>query len=251
MNARKRNKTITLVIVAFVSIGLLLSVSLYWQNSSSIPTGAAPVSGSPEDIAVRDFSQGLTFMQQQNTAQAQKKFESAIKGFEEVIKKDPKNFQTLGDLATAYFYTGKVDKAIENVKKALEISPNFTTARLNYAIYLFYGKNDSKGALAEIKKIPKGDINYNQAQQLIKDFSKNNSAVPNNSKQNTTNSNTGSIQGNAQLNNSTGTNELPAGHPNINNNTQPAQQTEQNSGNLKDNFLPKNTKQSFHSGSNQ
>lgn len=169
MNARKSNKTITLVIVAAVSLGLLMSVSLFWQGSSPnvSSTNNSPNTGSTEDIALQNFSEGFKLLEASKSQEAVAKFALAITGFEEVVKVNPKNVEALGDLATSYFYTGNVDKAIEVVQKALEISPTFSTARLNYAIYLSEGKNKIAEAINELKKIGPEDTKYSQAQQLI------------------------------------------------------------------------------------
>lgn len=170
MNARKRNKTLTYVIVAFVSVGLLLSVSLYWVGGSPDPvTGSAPA-GSLEASAVQDFNSGFDLLQQGKNKEGVQKFNSAIKGFEAALKATPDNVQVLGDLATSYFYIGNVDKAIQLANKALEIDPNFSTARVNLAIYLFEGKKNAEEAVKELKKIGKSDYNYQRAQDLIAQF---------------------------------------------------------------------------------
>lgn len=176
MNARKRNKSIIVFLVGALSLGLLLSVSMYWQGATTTTNGA-PVSG-PLGQALQDLNQGGTLMQQGKQAEAQKKFNSAIKAFEEILKTDPKNFQVLGDLATAYFYSNNPDKAIETAKKALEISPNFGPARLNLGIYLAYGKNNPTDAISELKKVQKGDSSYGRAQELITEISQQQKTLP-------------------------------------------------------------------------
>lgn len=176
MNARKNNKTIIAILVGALSLGLLLSVSLYFQGGSTSAGGNA-VSG-PLGQALQDFNQGGTLMQQGKTAEATKKLNAAKTGFEEILKTDPKNFQVLGDLATTYFYLNNADKAIETVKKALEISPSFSPARLNLGIYLAYGKNNPTEAVNELKKIQKGDSNYGQAQQMISEIGQLQNTLP-------------------------------------------------------------------------
>lgn len=231
MNAKKRNKTFTLVIVGFLSVGLLLSVSLYWQNTGTVNAGSgtgAVAANSPEASAgLKDFNDGASLMQQNKVEEAQKKFASAIKNFEEALKKTPNDYQVLGDLATAYYYSGNADKAIENVKKALEISPNFSPARMNYAIYLGYGKNNAKDAITELNKIAKGDQNYDQAQQMIAELNK--QAAPSTGSPTVDptlgdSANAGGIITEEQANAGT----LPSGHPNIDGQGQTEQQTQQN-----------------------
>lgn len=174
MNARKKNKTIIMFLVGLISVGLLLSVSMYFIGADySTPSNAAGVDPNTKlGAALQNFSQGGTLKQQGKTEEAIKKLTAAKVGFEEVLKTDSKNYQVLGDLATTYFYLGDADKAIETVKKALEISPSFTTARMNYAIYLAYGKNNPTEAIKELEKIKKGDFNYDEARQRIGEISK-------------------------------------------------------------------------------
>lgn len=171
MNARKRNKTLIMILVGAISVGLLMSVSMYFMGAdySTGTSGLAP--GSVEAKAVQDFQQGMTLIQQNKIEDAQKKFTSAKAGFEEALKTNPQNVQVLGDLATTHYYMGNADNAIETVQKALEINPDFTTARMNYGIYLAYGKNNTADAIKELEKIKKGDFNYDQAQRLIGEIS--------------------------------------------------------------------------------
>ena len=185
MNAKKRNKTVIWVLVVLISVGLLASVSIgYFTGFVNTPSTASssgtsgPVSGSGESVANQNFETGSNLLGQGKTEDALKYFQAALKGYEEVVKKDPKNIQSLGDLATTYFYTGNTDKAIETANKALAIEPKFTTVRLNLAKYLFYGKNNSFGALSELKKIAKGDVNYDAAQQFMAEVNNSKNQTP-------------------------------------------------------------------------
>ncbi len=177
MNARKRNKVMTYIIVGFVSAGLLLSVSLYWTGGSFSGSGGSGSTVSTEYLANQDFEAALKLLGQGKSKDAANKFASAIQKYEEVLKTTPDNILVLGDLATSYHYTGNTDKAIELVKKALEINPDFSTARMNYAIYLFEGKQNKEEAIKELGKIGKEDPNYQRAQELIASFN-NSSTLP-------------------------------------------------------------------------
>lgn len=182
MNARKRNKTLTIVLVVLISVGLLASVSIgYFTGFTTTPVTpntSAPVVGAGESIANQNFQSGSDLLAQGKSEEALKFFEEARKGYEEVVKQDPKNIQSLGDLATSYFYLGDADKAIESANKALEVEPKFSTVRLNLARYLYYGKNNSFGAVNELKKINKGDVNYDAAQQFMTELNSSNSQSP-------------------------------------------------------------------------
>jgi len=170
MNARKRNKTLTYVIVAFVSVGLLLSVSLYWAGSSGSTNYSNGSASALETAAVQDFSAGDQLRQQGKTADANKKFADAISKFEEVLKADPNNIQVMGDMATAYFYSGKTDKAIETARQTLKVNPNYTTVRMNLAIFLS-DQNKTTEAINELKQVPKSDPDYQKAQDLLQQLS--------------------------------------------------------------------------------
>jgi tetratricopeptide (TPR) repeat protein len=169
MNARKRNKTLTYVIVAFVSVGLLMSVSLYWTGGSSY-SGSTGTGSSTENVANTDFESAMNLISQGKSKEAGEKFAAAISGYEEALKSTPNNYVVMGDLATSYFYTGNTDKAIEIVKKSLAIRPDFSQARLNYAIYLQEGKKNTVAAIQELEKIGKNDTNYSRAQEFISRF---------------------------------------------------------------------------------
>lgn len=175
MNARKRNKTLTYIVVAFVSVGLLLSVSLYWTGGSYSGTGGTGSSSAPPSTANQDFEAAMNLGQQGKDAEAKDKFLSAIKGYETILKNDPNppdKIAVLGDLATSYFYTGNTDKAVELAGQALKINPNYSIAKLNLAVYLSEGKNNPTEAIKLLKTITKDDTYYKDAQQLIDRISK-------------------------------------------------------------------------------
>lgn len=170
MNKRKPNKVVLWVIVIFISIGLLGTVGgLFTPNSFSPGTSAPPASSSSEDKGNSYFRQAMTKFSSDPEG-AVKLLQDAIAEYEKALKKTPDNKFVLGDLATSYFYTGNPDKAIELVKKALEIDPNFTRARFNYAIYLGDGKKNYLDAIKELQKIKAEEPQYQDAQNLIQSY---------------------------------------------------------------------------------
>lgn len=174
MNKKRPNKIVLYVLVAMISIGLLGSVSIgFWAFSSgSYSSGTAVANnGSSEAKGNAYFSQAMDKLLTKNDVEgAQKLFKDAIVEYEKALKETPQNKLVLGDLATAYFYTGNTDKAIELVRQALKIDPNFAQARFNYAIYLGDGKKQYMDAIKELQKIKTGDPRYQDAQNLIKQY---------------------------------------------------------------------------------
>ena len=199
----KKNNGKIIVIIFAILIGVsLVGSSIYWsfggggvtnyngasqtqdaQNESNlisvINAYKQALSKNPNDIKTTEdlatygyFALGNYYLQKGDSKKANEQFALAIAEFDKVIKANPKNVAALGDMATAQFYSGKVDDAIANAKKALEIDPNFTNIRANLGRYLAYGKNDYQGAIAELKKIPSTDPNYQSVKGMIDEFSK-------------------------------------------------------------------------------
>jgi len=170
---KKKNKYVFWVLVGMISIGLVGPVSIgYWSNysPSQAPAGTAVTAGEAKGNAY--YQEAVDYMTKNKPDKAAGKFKLAITEYEAVLRTNPKNTAVLGDLATSYFYSGNTDKAIETVKKALDIDPNFSTARMNYAIYLGEGKKQTREAVKELQQIKAGDPNYKRAQELIVNFSK-------------------------------------------------------------------------------
>lgn len=105
-----------------------------------------------------------------NNPKANEILTQTIKVYNETLQLEPNSKETLGDLATAYFYSNQVDQAITTVEKALKIDPGFVPALLNYGIYLANGKGDTKNAIKQWEKVPVGSPQYDQAKQLIEQY---------------------------------------------------------------------------------
>lgn len=172
MNRKKPNKMVLWIIVVFISIGLLGTVGgwMFSPGSYNSVTPSVPAGSGSEAKGNSYFTQAFDKLSRENYKDADKLFKDAIAEYEKALKETPDNKAVLGDLATAYFYTGNTDKAIDLVKKALEIDPNFSQARYNYAIYLGDGKKDYLGAIKELQKIKSSDPKYKDAQNLIQSF---------------------------------------------------------------------------------
>ena len=93
-----------------------------------------------EEILNEHFNKGLKYS-------FDKKYDEAIKEFQEALKINPKLPEAYSNMGFAYFDKGDIDKAIDQQKKAIEILPDFANAY--YGLALAYEK---KGIIDEAVK---------------------------------------------------------------------------------------------------
>lgn len=111
--------TIVLVLVMLVTFGLVGGGLYYLSSIASAPPTVAKI-----DSYDFFFSQGNTYLDQQNYAQAEVYFRKAI----EVGPNFPHTYNNLGIVLAE---TNRFDEAILNYKKAIELSPNYANAYSN------------------------------------------------------------------------------------------------------------------------
>lgn len=192
---RKNQRTIMAIMAILIAFGLVgSSIAYYLLSGPGVSSGGTrgsnlqyyeteiktlqeQIKKNPSDVSLQAnlghvyFEYAMALRQEDKGKEALEQFKRAIQTYEEVLRRQKDDKAVLGNLATCYYYTGRVDDAIKTVEKVLQLDPNFSPARLNYGIYLGEGKGDYKAAIAELKKIPAGDPNYQQAQSLISKFS--------------------------------------------------------------------------------
>lgn len=79
------------------------------------------------------------------------------------------------DMATAYWYMGNADRAIEEFNKALTYAPNNANTLFNLGLVKWQGKHDSAGAIADWKKLLAVNPNYeakDKVEQMLSDVEK-------------------------------------------------------------------------------
>lgn len=135
------------------------------------------VNAKPKDAALHESLGTALFnlanaYKESNDQRANETFNKTIQVYNETLQLEPDSKETLGDLATAYFYTNQADLAISTVEKALKIDPNFVPALMNYGIYLANGRGDYENAIKQWQKVPSGAPQYSQAQSLIQQYKK-------------------------------------------------------------------------------
>ncbi|AVX19465.1 Tetratricopeptide repeat-containing protein [Carboxydocella sporoproducens DSM 16521] len=181
-NKKKDHWVILAIFTIAALIGAILLPAIFNRGQAQLGGGGVNISQleeivkkNPQDIDAKDalgtayFNQGSSKLQAGDQKGAQQDLQRAIALFNDVLKVKPQKIETLGDLATAYYYTGDTVKAIELAQKALSINPDFTPARLNLAIYLS-SQGKYQEAINELKKIPATSPDYATAQARIKEY---------------------------------------------------------------------------------
>jgi len=90
------------------------------------------------------FSKGWFFAQDEKYAQA-------IVEYREAVVEKPDFSEARHNLASAYFYSGEIQKAIAEFKKVIELSPLWAEAHLNLGTAYFLG-NEPFAAIAQYER---------------------------------------------------------------------------------------------------
>lgn len=96
-------------------------------------------------------------------------YPQAIQYYEQALKIQPSNADVTTDLGTAYWYTGDADKAIVKFQQSLKLRPNHAGTLFNMGIVEWQGKQDPSAAVTAWEQLLKTNPDYPQRQQ-IEDF---------------------------------------------------------------------------------
>jgi tetratricopeptide (TPR) repeat protein len=66
---------------------------------------------------------------------------------------DPKNPDASTDLGISYYYTGQIERALQQFEASLKINPRHTKTLLNKGIVLAFGKQDLAGGEQAWKQV--------------------------------------------------------------------------------------------------
>jgi tetratricopeptide (TPR) repeat protein len=102
-----------------------------------------------------------------NTYYDAQQYSTAIGFYERTLKVQPSNTSVRTDMATAYWYLGNADKAIEEFNKALSYDPKQANALFNLGIVKWQGKMDIDGAVATWNKLLETNPNYENKQKVM------------------------------------------------------------------------------------
>jgi rRNA-processing protein FCF1 len=105
--------------------------------------------------------------------------QQGIRYYERYLLLSPQDNQARADMATLYFATAQIDKAIQEVQQVLKNDPTHVQANYNLGIFYARGRKDYTDAIAQFKKViqlTKNDstqhVTYQQALLLLQQIQK-------------------------------------------------------------------------------
>jgi len=94
----------------------------------------------------------------------QKQFDDAINLYRKALEIRPDALNVRTDMGTAMFYLNRYDDAIATFKQSLVSNPNDAQTLFNLGVAMLHGKNDPKGALQYWDKLVETNPTHPQAQ---------------------------------------------------------------------------------------
>jgi tetratricopeptide (TPR) repeat protein len=97
-------------------------------------------------------------------------YPTAIEYYQRALKVRPEDVGIRTDMATAFWYIGNADGAIEEFNKALSYDPNRANTLFNLGVVKWQGKMDIDGAVAVWEKLLQTNPNYegrDKVEQMI------------------------------------------------------------------------------------
>ena len=94
----------------------------------------------------------------------QKQFDDAINLYKKALEIRPDSLNIRTDMGTAMFYLNRYDDAIATFKQSLVSNPNDAQTLFNLGVAMLHGKNDPQGALQYWDKLVETNPNHPQAQ---------------------------------------------------------------------------------------
>jgi tetratricopeptide (TPR) repeat protein len=94
----------------------------------------------------------------------QKQYDDAINLYKKALEIRPDALNVRTDMGTAMFYLNRYDDAIATFKQSLVSNPNDAQTLFNLGVAMLHGKNDPQGALQYWDKLVETNPNHPQAQ---------------------------------------------------------------------------------------
>ena len=105
----------------------------------------------------------------------------AVDYYGRALKARPADASVRTDMATAYWYMGNADTAIDEFNKALTYEPNKANTLFNRGLVKWQGKMDIEGAVADWQKLLATNPNYeakDKVEQMIAEAKKHSGVKP-------------------------------------------------------------------------
>jgi len=93
----------------------------------------------------------------------QKSYDDAIKLYQKALEIRPDAINVRTDMGTAMFYQDRFDEAIAEFERTLNADSNNAQALFNLGVAMLHGKNDAKRALEYWQKLVETNPNHPQA----------------------------------------------------------------------------------------
>ena len=137
-------------------LAVLIATTALGAGTEYQPPAAEPAKTAKPSKAAQLYADGKAALEAKDYAKAEKSFADALKA-------EPKNPDTLNELAFAQRHQGKFDEAFANYAKALKLRPKFAEARE------YLGEAHIQAALREIETLKSyGDAGKEELEDLTK-----------------------------------------------------------------------------------
>ncbi len=107
-----------------------------------------------------------------------RQYQPAIDAYSRVLVLRSADASVRTDMATAYWYLGNTDRALAEFDKALASAPDNPNTLFNRGLVRWRGKQDSRGALADWRKLLAIDPSYEARDQVKKMIAEAEGKVP-------------------------------------------------------------------------
>jgi tetratricopeptide (TPR) repeat protein len=85
------------------------------------------------NLTLDGYLKGMDKFNEAFAAMQSQEWGKALRGFQEVVRIDPKHIQSYGNMGICYAHLGQREEALEALDKALELDPNYEPAIVNRA----------------------------------------------------------------------------------------------------------------------
>src|ERR1035438_9599501 len=93
-------------------------------------------------------------------------YTAAERGFQSVLRIEPRNIAALSNLGVIYSHTGRADEAVAVYRRALRLSPDDKALLLNLGL-VYFRQEDHARALPLFARVVEIDPQHMQARQLL------------------------------------------------------------------------------------